>query len=81
MLSEFINYILTDMFSDFMVNKENWHKNAARDKRLAELQGKATYIRSKVVGPFPGSCASGSCVGCPLTLRWSIRKKNEHDDH
>jgi hypothetical protein len=26
---------------------------------LAEMQGKATHIRSKVVGPFVGPCASG----------------------
>jgi hypothetical protein len=29
---------------------------------LAEMQGKAVYIRSKVVGPFPGPCASRSYV-------------------
>jgi hypothetical protein len=27
---------------------------------LAEMQGKVVYIRPKVVGPFPGPCASGS---------------------
>jgi hypothetical protein len=26
------------------------------------MQGNATYIRPKVVGPFPGPCASGSYV-------------------
>jgi hypothetical protein len=29
---------------------------------LAEIQGKATYIRPKVVKHFPGPCASGSYV-------------------
>jgi hypothetical protein len=29
---------------------------------LAEIQGKATYIRPKVVGSFPGPCASESYV-------------------
>jgi hypothetical protein len=29
---------------------------------LAEMQEKAAYIRPKVVGAFPGSCASGSYV-------------------
>jgi hypothetical protein len=29
---------------------------------LAEMLGKAAYIRPKVVGPFPGPCASGSYV-------------------
>jgi hypothetical protein len=27
---------------------------------LAEMQGKTAYIRSKVIGPFLGPCASGS---------------------
>jgi hypothetical protein len=26
------------------------------------MQGNVAYIRSKVVGPFPGPCASGSYV-------------------
>jgi hypothetical protein len=26
------------------------------------MQGKAVYIRPKVVGPFPGPCANGSYV-------------------
>jgi hypothetical protein len=29
---------------------------------LAEMQGKTTYMRPKVVRPFPGPCASGSYV-------------------
>jgi hypothetical protein len=29
---------------------------------LGEMQGKAAYIRLKVVGPFPDLCASGSYV-------------------
>jgi hypothetical protein len=29
---------------------------------LAEMQGKAAYIRPKVVGPFPELCASGSYI-------------------
>jgi hypothetical protein len=29
---------------------------------LAEMQGKAAYIRPKVVGPFPGLCTSRSYV-------------------
>jgi hypothetical protein len=29
---------------------------------LAEMQGKAAYIRPEVVKPFPGHCASGSYV-------------------
>jgi hypothetical protein len=27
---------------------------------LVEMLGKAVYIRTKVVGPFPGPCANGS---------------------
>jgi hypothetical protein len=29
---------------------------------LAQMQGKAVYIRTKVVRPFPRPCASGSYV-------------------
>jgi hypothetical protein len=29
---------------------------------LAEMQGKTTYIRPIVIGPFSGPCASGSYV-------------------
>jgi hypothetical protein len=29
---------------------------------LAEMQGKAAFVRPKVVGPFPGPCV----LGCPF---------------
>jgi hypothetical protein len=39
---------------------------------LAEMQEKTAYIRPKVVGPFPGPCASGSYVH-RATLYWMIK--------
>jgi hypothetical protein len=34
---------------------------------LAEMQGKAVYIRPKVVGPFPGPTQAGAtCTGLPF---------------
>jgi hypothetical protein len=36
--------------------------SSPRNNLLQKMQGKAVYIRPKVVRPFPGDCASGSYV-------------------
>jgi hypothetical protein len=38
------------------------------------MQGRAAYIRPKVVGPFPGPCVSGSYVH--RAAIFSLRKTN-----
>jgi hypothetical protein len=40
------------------------------------MQGKVAYIRPKVVGPFPGPCASESYVhwAALLTTSWHIHE-------
>jgi hypothetical protein len=37
----------------------------------AEMQGKAVYIRLKVVGPFPGPAQAGAtCTGLPFLKKF-----------
>jgi hypothetical protein len=46
---------------------------------LTEMQGKTAYIRTKVVGPFPGPCASGSYMhrADPFTMLTWIQVSEE----